>query len=114
MHEIIAKYRRLDSQKIVETVQMLQVRVEERFPGSGLSRLVAELLGVSQETIARTAWIQKPHLPLRAAAVVLSIGIVVCSVSSAFKYRAFGRSGRTYEFCLLHRMDRRLLKVLLS
>jgi len=89
MHETVAKYRRLDSQKIVETVQTLQLRVEERFPGSGLSRLVAELLGVSQETIARTAWIQKPHLPLRAAAVVLSIGIVALLTAMLFNIQHF-------------------------
>src|SRR3954466_16349411 len=81
MHETVAKYRRLDSQKIVETVRALQARVQDRFPASGLSKLVAELLGVAEETIPRTEWIQKPHLPLRAGAVVLSMAIVALLIA---------------------------------
>src|SRR5947207_832997 len=42
MDETIAPYRRLDSKRIVETVKTLRARVEERFPGSGLSRVVSE------------------------------------------------------------------------
>ena len=70
----MAQYRRLDSQKIIETVQALRGRIEKRFPDSGLSKVVAELLQVAQETVARTEWIQKPHLLLRCAAMILSIG----------------------------------------
>ena len=65
MEHALAKYRRLDSQKIVETVQVLQRRIEGRFPGSGLGRIVAELLRVAEETVARTQWIQRPQLLLR-------------------------------------------------
>jgi hypothetical protein len=89
MHESVAKYRRLDSQKIVETVRALQARVEDRFPGSGLGKLVAELLRVAEETITRTEWIQKPHLPLRAGAVVLSIAIVVLLIAMLVNIRHF-------------------------
>ena len=69
-------YRRLDAQKIIETVQALQERIEQRFPGSGLGKIAAELLRVAEETVARAHWIQKPHVLLRCAAVALSIGIV--------------------------------------
>src|SRR5260221_254677 len=89
MDETVAKYRRLDSQKIVETVRALQSRVEDRFPGSGLSKLVAELLGVAEETIPRTEWIQKPHLPLRAGAVVLSMAIVTLLIAMLVNIRHF-------------------------
>ena len=77
MAEPIAYYRRLDSEKIIETVKAVQRRVEKRFPGSGLSKVVAELLQVAEETVTRTKWIQEPHLPLRCAAVGLSISIIV-------------------------------------
>jgi hypothetical protein len=70
-----SNYRHLDSQKIIETVQTLKGRIENRFPESGLGKVADELLRVAQETVARTIWIQKPHLPLRAAALVLSLGI---------------------------------------
>src|SRR6267142_1035994 len=71
-----SRYRKLDPDKIVETVRTLQTRVERRFPSSGLSNVISELLQVSEETIARTRWIQRPHLLLRCAAVVLSLAIL--------------------------------------
>ena len=76
MAHLVSKYRKLDPDKIVETVRTLQTRVERRFPGSGLSKVIAELLQVSEETIARTRWIQRPHLLLRCGAVVLSLAIL--------------------------------------
>jgi hypothetical protein len=54
MQNSVAKYRRLDPSKIVETVDALQNRVESRFPGSGLSTVIAELRKVASETVART------------------------------------------------------------
>src|SRR5215813_2580731 len=89
MDAAAANYRRLDPQKIIETVQALQGRIERRFPGSGLSKLVAELLRVAQETVARTEWIQKPHLLLRCAAAVLSAGIVLLLLLMLVHIRQF-------------------------
>src|SRR5262249_57801728 len=89
MEETYAKFRRLDPQKIVETVQALQARIHERFPASGLSKVVAELQDVAEETVARTQWIQKPHLPLRVAAVVLSVGILALLVGMVLSIHQF-------------------------
>ena len=89
MESTPAKYRRLDSQKIVETVQALRHRIEARFPGSGLGRIVAELLRVAGETVARTHWIQKPHLLLRCAAVILSVGIIALLAGILIHIRQF-------------------------
>jgi hypothetical protein len=80
MEETYAKFRRLDPEKIVDTVRSLQIRIEDRFPGSGLGKVVAELLMVAEETLRRTRWIQRPHLPLRAAAALLSVAIVALLV----------------------------------
>jgi len=74
MANTIAKYRRLDPSKIVETVEALQGRVESRFPGSGLSKIVAELKKVAAETVSRTDWIQKPQIALRCGVAALSAG----------------------------------------
>ncbi len=71
-----AKFRRLDAGEIIETVKALRNRIEERFPGSGLGKVVGELLEVAEETVERTGWIQKPHLLLRAAALLLSLAII--------------------------------------
>src|SRR5216117_491248 len=76
MPDPVSRYRKLDPDKIVETVRTLQTRVERRFPASGLSNVIGELLQVSEETIARTRWIQRPHLLLRCAAGVLSLAII--------------------------------------
>lgn len=55
MKQSAAKFRRLDAEKIIETVQSLHDRIEERFPGSGLGKVIAELLRVAEETVERTA-----------------------------------------------------------
>ena len=71
-----AKFRQLEAEKIIETVKALHVRIEERFPGSGLGKVIAELRQVAEETVTRTRWIQQPHLLLRCVAVLLSVGII--------------------------------------
>jgi hypothetical protein len=77
MEVAAAKFRRLEAEKIIETVKELHHRIEERFPGSGLGKVIAELQQVAEETVERTRWIQRPHLLLRCVAVMLSLGIVV-------------------------------------
>ena len=76
------KFRRLDSDHIVATVADLQTRIQSRFPDSGLGRLVTELLQVAQETVSRTQWIQRPHIPIRAgvAGLCLAIALLVGSL----------------------------------
>ena len=76
MDQTYAKFRQLDAEKIIETVKALHNRIEERFAGSGLGKVVSELLVVAQETVERTKWIQSPQIPLRAAAVLLSLAII--------------------------------------
>jgi len=84
-----ANYRRLDAQKIIETVQALHQRIERRFPGSGLGKVVAELLQVAQETVARAQWIQKPNLPLRCVAGLLSLAILTIIAGLVVNIRQF-------------------------
>lgn len=89
MAEVIAKYRTLDPDKIVETVRALQERIEGRFPGSGLGKVTAELRQVAEETVARTKWIQRPHLLLRGAAAVLSVAIVALAIFMVLRIHQF-------------------------
>lgn len=81
MDETFAHFRQLDSDKIVETVKALHDRIEERFPGSGLGKVIGELLLVAQETLERMRWIQRPHLALRATAIILSLVIVTLFIA---------------------------------
>ncbi|HYG33479.1 MAG TPA: hypothetical protein VEC99_01765 [Clostridia bacterium] len=85
----MAKLRRLDPAKIVETVRSLHIRIEERFPASGLGKVVSELLLVAEETVQRTQWIQRPHLLLRAAALVLSAAIIALLIGLLLTIRQF-------------------------
>jgi hypothetical protein len=89
MDDSMANYRRLDSQKIIDTVQALRGRIEKRFPDSGLRKVVAELLQVAQETVARTEWIQRPHLLLRCAAMLLSLAIIALLILMLVHIRQF-------------------------
>lgn len=82
-------YRQLDSQEIVETVRVLHGRIEGRFPGSGLSKVVADLLQVAQENVKRTQWIQRPHFPLRLTAAVLSLVVIALMIGMLLHIRQF-------------------------
>ncbi len=89
MEETFTKFRRLDSGKIVETVEALKARIEERFPTSGLNKVTAELLEVSKETLHRIAWIQRPNLTLRAAAGLLIAAIVALLILVVTQIKKF-------------------------
>lgn len=63
-------YRALDVNAIVTTCARLDARVEERFPGSGLSKVAHELLAVARETTDRIADIRRPHRWIRAGVII--------------------------------------------
>ena len=63
-------YRELDAKKIVETARALRQRIEERFPGSGLGRVAATVLDVSEEAASLSEWLQAPVIWIRALVVV--------------------------------------------
>ena len=50
----------LDPQQIIKTVTRLQARIEERFPGSGLSQVGSQLQQISQQAQEKTEWIDRP------------------------------------------------------
>jgi hypothetical protein len=55
-----ATYRELSPARIIETSETLQRRIEERFPGSSLSRLAAELREVARAAEQVSAWLSRP------------------------------------------------------
>jgi hypothetical protein len=55
-----ALYRELSPARIVETSETLQKRIEERFPGSSLGRLAAELTDVARAAQYVSAWLARP------------------------------------------------------
>jgi hypothetical protein len=89
MDPLAPNFRQLDAQKIIETVRALHARIEDRFPVSGLGKVVTELVQVAEETIERTRWIQKPHLLLRAVAIGLSLSVVTLVVFILTRIKRF-------------------------
>ena len=74
-------YSRLDLRHINATIATLHSRIGERFPGSGLQKVAAELLRIGEETgpiIERAA---RPHWPLRIAVGAVTLLFVVLALS---------------------------------
>ena len=73
-------YRNLDSEKIVDTIETLCKRIDERFPNAGLVQVCRELLVIAKESQVRSAWIAKPRRLLRFIIGLLVLGILVVLV----------------------------------
>ena len=80
-----AMYRSLNPEHIIQTICQLYDRIQERFPGSGLSKVAAELQQIGNEAVARAEWISKPLLPLRigiGALVALLAAVVLVALAN--------------------------------
>jgi hypothetical protein len=79
-------YRMLDCTAIRSTCERLSARIDERFPGSGLSKVGSELLELSCETDRRLDDIRKPLWPIRIGATIvmaLILAIVIAVGATA-------------------------------
>ena len=68
---------------IAATTAALGRRVNERFPDSGLSKVVRELTEVTRQSEALSLWLQRPNRWLRSG-VALAIVLIVALVVGAF------------------------------
>ena len=59
-------YTRLDSAHVLTTLERLEARIAERFPGAGLARVCADLAGIARQTRERATEIARPNMWLRA------------------------------------------------
>jgi hypothetical protein len=64
-------YRALDSAKVIETIQLLQRRISERFQGAGLAGVCAELAAMAKESSVRAERISRRNVPLQLAVYAL-------------------------------------------
>ena len=69
-------YRNLNPDHIIRTIDQLRVRVEERFPGSGLGKVAEELRQIGHAAVARSQWIARPLLPLRIGVALLALLLI--------------------------------------
>ena len=74
-------YSELQIERIEETIATLERRIGERFPGSGLSRVSAELLRLAKNTEGVIARLRRPIWILRVGTVVGVAGIVAITVA---------------------------------
>lgn len=70
-------YSALDALAIHATIVRLRQRIEERFPGAGLSGVAAELERLSEETQRVTAHLRRPVAWLRAFVLLASLALVL-------------------------------------
>ena len=66
-----AQYFELDDHEIIKTTQILQARVEERFPGSGLAKVAGKVASIAQGSQQRIHKLVQPYWPLRILTFVL-------------------------------------------
>jgi len=90
--------RALDPKELIATVETLQKRISERFPGSGLSRVAGELLKIAQESAVRSHRIARPFVGLRIVIWLLVLGIVAVLVLGGLQIRKFGHLDELPEF----------------
>ena len=82
-------YRTLNADRIVETLEKLHARVNERFPDAGLAHVCAGLTDVARLTKERAARIEVPNYWLRFGSVtVIALGIAaIMYVASIIEYK---------------------------
>lgn len=82
-------YRTLDASKIIQTLERLEQRIQDRFPDAGLRKVCAELTGIARQSARRAAAIARPNMALRLGTVlIIVVGLaVIAYVSSLIEYK---------------------------
>lgn len=65
------RYRQLEANEIIHTIDELHMRISQRFPKSDLAAVCEELLVVAKETEAKSHAVNAANYPLRAIVLVL-------------------------------------------
>lgn len=68
------------------TAQALCARIAQRFPGSGLSKVSAELTLITSEAKERAAWLARPNRGLRAGSIFLGVLLAAMPVVTVYYY----------------------------
>jgi len=73
-------YRSLDSAQIIRTLERLAQRIDERFPGSGLSAVAGALQTLGRFCAGEAEELGAPHWPIRAVTGFLIVAVIAISV----------------------------------
>src|SRR4051794_10538931 len=63
----MAMFLALDANKIIATIELLQRRIEQRFPGAGLGGVASDLLAVARDTEGEAASLARPNRAIQVA-----------------------------------------------
>ncbi|MCH2223295.1 MAG: hypothetical protein MK066_00905 [Crocinitomicaceae bacterium] len=78
----------LDANKLVETIKVLKLRINDRFPDSGLEDVCLQFLNIARKSKKNAEWIAKPNLALRISSY-LAIAIAVIGIIYTITYVEF-------------------------
>ena len=90
-------YRSLDADKIIETLEALRSRINDRFPGSGLGSVCAEVVLLARHTSKRILDVSQPIWGLRIALLGLLTAVVAVVVMLAIEWSALKTSDELTE-----------------
>jgi hypothetical protein len=90
-------YRSLDPDKIIETLEALRSRINDRFPGSGLGSVCAEVVLLARHTSKRILDVSQPIWGLRIALLGLLTAVVAVVVMLAIEWSALKTSDELTE-----------------
>lgn len=76
-------YRALDPAKLIDTLLRLQVRIDERFPGSGLGKVCTELTEAARTSAVEAARLASPSWPWRIAVGAIVVAGIWAQVAAA-------------------------------
>ncbi|HRO03173.1 MAG TPA: hypothetical protein PLS69_06175 [Terricaulis sp.] len=77
-------YRELDPAKLQQTLDLLQQRIDARFPSAGLSRLCRDLIATAQAVTQEAHKLAQPNWPLRVGVSAIIIAGAIAQIA-AFK-----------------------------
>lgn len=68
--------RSLEPEHIIKTIQVLKNRINERFPGAGLTQVCGDLLDIAQQAQKRSVAIGRPMFGIRILSSLVILGIL--------------------------------------
>ncbi len=74
----------LNSEKIIETIDLLEKRINDRFPDSGLKKVCSNFLDIARKSKMNIAWISKPNILIRIftyLALLIGLGGLIYSIT---------------------------------
>jgi hypothetical protein len=82
-------YRTLDADKIVQTLKVLEQRIVQRFPASGLSGVCHELVSIAEDSQRRAQAIAVPNIALRITVYAAIIAGILGLLTVALVFTRF-------------------------